>query len=621
MLPASDLLCEFESRECGRGAESGRLTLVSKRAIITLEINSNMKNNSEAPAQVNPVPPTLGMPGDLSSGIPPNGNGYYQHARPEILGLIPDAARRVLDVGCGAGILGASIKARQTAEVHGVELTSHAAGKAEACLDRVWNLPIESALPELADGYYDCIVAADVLEHVIDPWATLTALKEKLSPDGRMVVSLPNVQNWEVVSNLLEGKWDYRRDGILDRTHLHFFTRKSVEELFWNAGLRIVHMGTTSRGPSLPNNFIDSLRKNGLATNSLEQDAETFQFLVVAGRPKHTPSPRVAVIILNWNGKEDTLECLASVDQLDYPNYEVIVVDNGSTDDSVAAISKQYPGITLLQTGANLGYAGGNNAGIRWALDHNADFVLVLNNDTIVDKDMLGHLINAALMDDRLGLLGPTNYYYSEPRTVWATGAVLANPPESGYAILGDGDPDSCWKIAFQVDALVGSAMLIRKTVFNKIDLFDERFFLCWEEFDFAARAREAGFKCFFVPESKIWHKVGSSFGEIESPLRTYFNVRNKLLWARKHLPLAQRYALHKESWRTVRRILFPRLAVAAGPAPFLKRAVWSFRSWGRTIKRNLRVPNNLAALYGLRDYYLHRFGDCPKAVRGMKKM
>lgn len=331
-------------------------------------------------------------------------------------------------------------------------------------------------------------------------------------------------------------------------------------------------------------------------------------------------SPKVSIIILNWNGTEDTLECLASVRQLDYSNYEVIVVDNGSTDESADAISKQYPDITLLQTGANLGYAGGNNVGIRWALDHDADFVLVLNNDTIVAKDMLSHLVKAGLLDDRIGLVGPTNYYYSEPSTVWATGAMLTNPPEDGYKILGDGDTVSCWKIATQVDALVGSAMLIQRSVFNKIGFFDEKFFLCWEEFDFSARAREAGFKCLFIPESKIWHKVGSSLGEVESPLRTYYNVRNKLLWAKKHLPHPARINLHKENLRTLRRILLPPLSLPKTSLPLVKKLLWSLSSWLKTIKRNIDNPTNNATLFGLRDYYLGRFGNCPDQVRELAK-
>ncbi|MDP1636696.1 MAG: methyltransferase domain-containing protein [Candidatus Nitrotoga sp.] len=545
---------------------------------------------------------------------------YYSYVRPEILKLVPTSAIRILDVGCGAGTLGTSIKSRQKAEVHGVELMSHAASKAEDCLDHIWNCPVESALPELVDGYYDCIVAADVLEHVTDPWNTLIDLKEKLAPDGRIVVSLPNVQNWDIVSDLLAGKWDYRGEGILDRTHLHFFTRKSVEELFWNAGLRLVYMGTTTRGTSLPNNLAQSFWKNGLMADSLTQDAETWQFLVVAEKIKYTHSPRVAVIILNWNGKEDTLECLASVKQLDYPNYEVVVVDNGSTDDSVDVISKQYPDTTLLQTGANLGYAGGNNVGIRWALDRGADYVLVLNNDTVVDKNMLSHLVMAGFLDDRLGVIGPTNYYYSKPNTVWATGAMLGNPPESGYRTLGDGDPDSFWKIASQVDAVVGSAMLIKRSVFDKIHLFDENFFLCFEELDFCARAQYAGFKCYFVPEAKIWHKVGSSLGGVDSPLRTYFNVRNRLLWAKKNLPRQSMVNLHRTNLRTLGRIFLPKWSLPETNTQHLKKLLWSYTTWLKTVQRNLANPMNQAKLMALRDYYLGRFGNCPPKVRTLRK-
>lgn len=547
--------------------------------------------------------------------------GYYLHTRPEIIELVPITARKLLDVGCGAGGLCVGLKKRQEITVEGVELVEQAAIHARVHMDKVLNCTIDEALPNLLDDYYDCIVAADVLEHVIDPWATLIALKEKLADDGKIVVSLPNVQNWEVVSNLLEGKWDYRSEGILDRTHLHFFTRKSVEELFWNAGLRIVHMGTTIRGPSLPNNLADSLSKSALAAGPMVRDAETFQFLVVAEKPNNISSPRVAIIILNWNGKEDTLECLASVGQMEYPNYEIIVVDNGSSDDSVDAISNQYPEIKIIQTGANLGYAGGNNVGIRWALEHNADFVMVLNNDTIVAKDMLSHLVKVSFLDDRIGLLGPTNYYHSEPNVIWATGAILEKLPTAGYKILGDGDSDRSWKVATQVDALLGSCMLIKNKVFNKINLFDERFFLCWEEFDFSERANNAGFKCFFVPEAKIWHKVGSALGPVESPLRSYFNIRNRLLWAKRHLPQQFMSQLRKENIYTLRRILFPPFYFQKSNTSYLKSLFWSLSSWLKTIKRNVSDPMNQATLMALRDYYLGRFGDCPPKVRLLNKI
>lgn len=555
-----------------------------------------------------------------SSQAEENSNSYYSHTRLEILQLVPVSAIRVLDVGCGTGALGASIKLRQPAEVHGVELTSDAARKAEVYLDRVWNYPIESALPELADGYYDCIVAADVLEHVIDPWVTLATLKEKLSPDGKIVISLPNIQNWGVVSGLLEGKLDYRSEGILDRTHLRFFTRKSVEELIWNAALRIAHIGTTIHGPSLPNNFAESLLKCGLIANSLEQDAKTFQFLIVAEKPKSVPSPRVAVIILNWNGKEDTLECLASTSQLDYPNYEVVVVDNGSTDDSTDIISKQYPDITLLQTGANLGYAGGNNVGIRWAIQHGADYVLILNNDTIVSTDLLSAFIDAVRFLPTGSVLGAKIFLYDDPVKIWFAGGRW-NSVLNSLEHIGHGHTDATeFNSLAEVDYITGCALFASTETFNKVGLLDERFFLTYEETDWCYRARASGHKCIVVPDAKLWHKVSSSFGGTDSPLVSYFMQRNKLLWAKRHLSRHTIRQLHEETLRTLIRILLPPLSVPKTNLPLVKKVLWPLSSWLKTLKRNLANPTNQATLMGLRDYYLGRFGNCPPKVRTLRQ-
>jgi 2-polyprenyl-3-methyl-5-hydroxy-6-metoxy-1,4-benzoquinol methylase len=236
--------------------------------------------------------------------------GYYFYDRTEVLEMIPISARRLLDVGCGGGGLSHNLKKRQPIEVHGVELVTEAANHAQEHLDKVWNMTIEAALPEIPENYYDCIVAADVLEHLSDPWAVLSSLKSKLAPHGKIIASIPNIQNWGTLSELIQGKWDYLSEGILDRTHLRFFTRKSVEELFWNSGLHIRNIGTTKRGPVVPNNFI---LKNSISNKSLEQDGQTWQFLVEADIPAKENKPWISVIILNYNGIEDTIECLKSV--------------------------------------------------------------------------------------------------------------------------------------------------------------------------------------------------------------------------------------------------------------------------------------------------------------------
>jgi GT2 family glycosyltransferase/2-polyprenyl-3-methyl-5-hydroxy-6-metoxy-1,4-benzoquinol methylase len=545
---------------------------------------------------------------------------YYSYARPEVLALIPLTAKRILDVGCGAGGLSSGIKKRQQTEIHGIELVPEQAEMAKPHLDRIWNCNVEDALSELPDKNYDCIILADVLEHLYDPWTVLTKLKDKLSVEGKMVVSIPNILNWNILFELLQGRWDYQSEGILDRTHIRFFTRKSVEELFWNARLCIVNIKATNRSIAIPQNFIKNLTKIGLSTNNLQKDNQTYQFLIEASVPQPVKVwPKVVIVILIWNGKEDTLECLDSVNQLEYPNFEIVIVDNGSTDESVTVISNQYPEVSIIQNGENLGYAGGNNIGIKWALNKESEYILILNNDTVVDKFMLQNLVNTGLLDEKIGLLGPTNFYYSDPTTIWTIGAKLAQPLTLRNQLIGQGDSEKNWPFITQIDSLVGSGMLIRKNLFEEIGFFDERFFLCHEEYDFCMRARNVGYKCLHVPKAKIWHKIGKSLGEDASPIRVYFNVRNKLLWSKKHLSQPALIKLHLENIKILQNIL-PKLHLTPSKHSFPKRLLWSFASWIKAIKRNITIPTNQAKLMGLRDYYLGRFGNCPEQLRNLGK-
>jgi hypothetical protein len=340
----------------------------------------------------------------------------------------------------------------------------------------------------------------------------------------------------------------------------------------------------------------------------------------VTAEQRSDSPPKVAVVILNWNGKEDTLECLASVGQLDYPNYGVVVVDNGSTDDSVDAISKQYPDVILLQTGANLGYAGGNNVGIRWALDHDADFILVLNNDTTVSPDLLSAFVSAKDLLPANSVLGAKIFFYDKPDTLWFAGGIW-NSKSNSLEHLGVGQTDSAEFNHFaEVDYVTGCALFASANTFKDVGLLNESFFLTYEETDWCYRARDAGHKCFFVPDAKLWHKVSSSFGGADSPIVGYFMQRNKLLWAKKHLSRQVMNHLHKESLRTLRRILLPPLSLTKTNHPPVKKLLWSLSCWLKNLKRNLSDPMNQATLMALRDYYLVRFGNCPPKVRALRQ-
>lgn len=161
---------------------------------------------------------------------------YHAQPRPEVMAMIPATASRILDVGCGAGALGGRLKAERPVEVIGVEMDPAAAEAAGRVLDRVHPGDIETLTLPYAAGSFDGIILADVLEHLRDPWGLLGRLSPLLSPEGRLIASLPNVRHWSVVRGLLEGDWTYLPAGILDCTHLRFFTRRSGQALIESAG-------------------------------------------------------------------------------------------------------------------------------------------------------------------------------------------------------------------------------------------------------------------------------------------------------------------------------------------------------------------------------------------------
>jgi hypothetical protein len=242
-------------------------------------------------------------------------------------------------------------------------------------------------------------------------------------------------------------------------------------------------------------------------------------------------SPRVAVVVLNWNGLADTLECLASLECLDYPAYEVVMVDNGSTDGSAPVIRERFPAMTMLENGENLGYAGGNNVGLRYALAHKADYALVLNNDTKVAPDLLRRLVDAAEASPSIGIAGPTIYYHEQPDVIWSAGGAIDWRRGSTRMIgLNERDAGQFGARPRVVDFVTGCAMLVRRTVVEQVGLLDERFFAYYEETEWCVRAARAGYKIVHVPLARMWHKI-SPAARADSPFVHYYMTRNRLLF------------------------------------------------------------------------------------------
>jgi GT2 family glycosyltransferase len=255
-------------------------------------------------------------------------------------------------------------------------------------------------------------------------------------------------------------------------------------------------------------------------------------------------SPRVSIIILNWNGWRDTVECVESSLKVTYPNYEILIVDNGSTDESVAELRARFPKVPMLCLPENRYYAGGNNAGIRHALAAGADYIMLLNNDTVVHPDFLNPLVDAMEEDPTLAAVGGTLYYDRNFTVIQTAGAYLDLRTGKVFT-MGNGEKEvGQYGQKREVDYICGAAILMRSEAFRQIGLLDEKLKLYSEESDWCLRAMKNGFKILFVPNSRVFHKGSVSSNSIR-PLAMYLIIRNKIWLIKRHATLRQRIDFH----------------------------------------------------------------------------
>ena len=295
---------------------------------------------------------------------------------------------------------------------------------------------------------------------------------------------------------------------------------------------------------------------------------------------------KVFLVILNWNGWEMTLDCLQSLEGIKSDGFsvEVIVVDNGSTDDSVERIRKTEPKVKIVENKKNLGFAEGNNVGIRYALENRADYICLLNNDTRVDPDFLVELFKVAQSDKKIGLIGGKIYFEKKyeffkdkykdnqrGKVIWYAGGLIdwnnIYASHRGVDEVDEGQYDQVEETQY----VNGCLMLGTKEMFQKIGLFDKKYFLYFEDVDLSLRVKKAGFKVIFCPKAKIWHLNSGSSGS-GSSLHDYFITRNRLLFGMKYASIRSKIALIKESLQLLK----------------------NGREWQKT---------------GTKDFYLRRYG------------
>ncbi|HCV44267.1 MAG TPA: glycosyltransferase family 2 protein [Bacteroidetes bacterium] len=246
--------------------------------------------------------------------------------------------------------------------------------------------------------------------------------------------------------------------------------------------------------------------------------------------------PLVYIIIVNWNGKDITLDCLGSLSRLSYRNTKVVVVDNASSDGSVEEIGKRFPTVVLLEMRENLRFAGGTNAGIRYGLDHGAEMFLLLNNDTTVDPEFLSAMVERLGSSSDVGMVAPKIYYHGDPNRIWFAGGSISmwtgTMKHNGIREDDTGQFDT----AREIEYTTGCCILVKREVVEKVGVLDESFSMYTEDADWSMRVRRAGYAILFEPKAKIWHKLSVSSGGHLS----WYKMKNKFI---SNLRFFSRYA------------------------------------------------------------------------------
>lgn len=236
-----------------------------------------------------------------------------------------------------------------------------------------------------------------------------------------------------------------------------------------------------------------------------------------------------------WNQRADTLECLESLAHSTYSQYRVVVIDNASTDGTVEAVLSRFPEVQFIYNETNRGFAAAINQGLRRALDQAADYVLVLNNDTVADPAMLEGLMDVARGASD-SMVVPKIYYYSRPNIIWSVGALLNRWTFELKGNVHDREDSGQWENVTERQFATACAALMPRRLVERVGFLDERFFVYYDDADWSLRVLAAGFRILLAPQAKLWHKVAGASGGVDTPHQRYWLGRSSVLFFRKHV-------------------------------------------------------------------------------------
>ena len=291
-------------------------------------------------------------------------------------------------------------------------------------------------------------------------------------------------------------------------------------------------------------------------------------------------SPLVSLIALNYNQTDITCAFLESTKNLAYTNFETIIIDNASDVDPTEQIKKgSYPNVQVIVSKKNLGFTGGNNLGMRKA---KGDFVFIVNNDTEVTPALIDLVLAPFYQDEKIGVVSPKIKFYDHPNVIQYAGFHPMNPYTGRTDTVGGRQEDNGqYDEPGETNGAHGAAMMVKREVIEKVGMFADNFFIYYEEWDWSARIRRAGYKIFYQPQAVIFHKESMTMGK-ESAIKAYYHTRNRILYMRRNTKKVQFlifaifftfFAVPKSIIKYVKRFQFKHLKA------FIKGIIWNFKT------------------------------------------
>ncbi len=457
----------------------------------------------------------------------PTGNkpaDYYEGVNLLLFNMVPLEASRILEIGCANGRLGQAIKNRNSrCHYIGIELFENAGTQARMVLDKVFIADVEKfEWANLSGEKFDCIIFADVLEHLKNPEETIRSVTTLLSPNGCLLCCLPNVSHWSVINGLLKGEWEYSDSGVLDRTHLRFYTLQTFQTLLQECGFHVVKYAKYFTNLVVDESIIPLLNALQIDTDAFMERANTIQFLVKAEKvlvdykqvdPSIRPQKQVlaapdltTTIVVCVNDErpltDEFLDSLAKARPLLFFS-KLLVADDASNENISADLflkSQKYDWLHIVRFESPVGVLRSRN----WTAGNtDTDVLIFLDGNCTLDPDWLVQML-ATMQDTRVGMVGSQLRF--PDGLVSQAGIVFMENDLPEYLFRGSSPDKPNVNLTLEVPAVSGSCLLIKRNVFLEVQGFSTALPVFYSDLDLCFKVRRMGLSVVYQPNSKVVH-------------------------------------------------------------------------------------------------------------------